>query len=500
MILSKENLPFIDASRCNKPLPETFTYPEKVLQFGTGVLLRGLPDYYIHQANQQGVFKGRVVVVKSTSGDASDFDTQDGLYTLCIRGVEAGDLISENLISSAISRVLKAQTDWNKILDVAISNDLEIIISNTTEIGITFQAESIKDVIPQSFPGKLLAVLFARYNAFLGDPQKGLVIVPTELIPDNASKLKTILLELARYNELPDKFIHWLNTSNSFCNTLVDRIVPGKPDDDMAQELARELGYRDALLAIAEPYSLWAIEGDESIAAKLSFAKVHSSIVINPDIEIYRELKVRLLNGTHTLASGMAVLAGILTVKAGMKYINFKRFIEKLMHEEISVSIPYEVSPKLAFDFALSVIDRFSNPFIEHLWQQISFQYSLKMKIRVLPLFLKYVNDTGKLPRLMSFGMAAFLRFMQFAEEKDGAVRGLFAGLSYPIKDDSYALFRKHSNLAFPADYIHQVLQEKDFWGTDLSQITGLEEQLVKDYLEIEKLGMPRAIQRIISN
>src|SRR5690606_23908243 len=147
------------------------------------------------------------------------------------------------------------------------------------------------------------------------------------------------------------------------------------------------------------------------------------------DIEIYREVKVRLLNGTHTLASGMAVLAGIVTVKAGMKDTNFKQFIEELMHEEISVSIPYEVSHKLAYDFALAVIDRFSNPFIEHLWQQISFQYSLKMKIRVLPLFLKYVNDTGKLPRLMSFGMAAFLRFMHFAEEKDCTVWGLFAGL-----------------------------------------------------------------------
>ncbi len=87
MILSKENLKHIKGA--NILVDESlFQLPEKVLQFGTGVLLRGLPDYFIDKANRQGVFNGRVVVVKSTSnGGTSAFEQQDNLYTLCVRGL-----------------------------------------------------------------------------------------------------------------------------------------------------------------------------------------------------------------------------------------------------------------------------------------------------------------------------------------------------------------------------------------------------------------------------
>src|SRR3954465_11822395 len=117
MILSKYTLKNIDSSRVQVPEESVFELPEKVLQFGTGVLLRGLPDYFIDKANRQGIFNGRIVVVKSTSqGDTSDFDKQDGLYTLCVRGIENGKKVEENIINASISRVLSAQNEWEQIL------------------------------------------------------------------------------------------------------------------------------------------------------------------------------------------------------------------------------------------------------------------------------------------------------------------------------------------------------------------------------------------------
>lgn len=252
MILNKYNL------NRRKPTPditfptrEMFELTEKVLQFGTGVLLRGLPDYLIDKANRQGLFNGRIVVVKTTSkGRASEFDEQDGLYTICIRGVADQKKIEHNIVCSAISRVLSAGKDWPEILELACSNDLEIIISNTTEVGIQYIEEDILNSPPSSFPGKLLALLYKRFLAFNGDHTKGLIILPAELIPDNGIRLKEIVLKLAGHNRLTEDFIHWLQESNRFCNTLVDRIVPGKPDQNLLMNLNKEFGFDDKLLSL----------------------------------------------------------------------------------------------------------------------------------------------------------------------------------------------------------------------------------------------------------
>jgi tagaturonate reductase len=284
----------------------TFDLPVKVLQFGTGVLLRGLCDTLIDNANKQGVFNGRIVVVKSTSGSANEFAAQDGLYTVCVRGQQNGQTIDEAITVSAISRVISAQDNWRAVLDVAKNPHLEIILSNTTEVGIQYVEESIFQSPPQSFPAKLTAFLYERFRNFGGKKDKGLVVVPTELISDNGLKLRECVEKLAEYNELGKLFVKWLKFHVKFCNSLVDRIVPGKPDAATVAELESKLGYTDPLLTVAEPYYLWAIEGDESVKKKLSFAHVNPNVIIEEDISYYKERKLRILNGSHSAAVSRA--------------------------------------------------------------------------------------------------------------------------------------------------------------------------------------------------
>ncbi|HWB92078.1 MAG TPA: hypothetical protein VG605_09505, partial [Puia sp.] len=266
MNLSREILKSIRSTGVTKPADAIFALPEKVLQFGTGVLLRGLPDYFIDKANRKGLFNGRVVVVKSTdSGDAGAFDRQDGLYTLCVRGIEDGQKVEENIISSAISRVLSARDQWKEILALARKPEMQIVISNTTEVGIQLVDDDIRRQPPVSFPGKLLAFLYERYKTFGGSPESGMVIVPTELIVDNGKKLAGIVKELAQIAALEADFLLWMEKHCHFCSSLVDRIVPGKPDAASVQQLTRDLGYTDDLLSISEVYRLWAIEGGEKV-------------------------------------------------------------------------------------------------------------------------------------------------------------------------------------------------------------------------------------------
>ncbi|WP_338871094.1 tagaturonate reductase [Spirosoma sp. SC4-14] len=483
--LSVESLPFIqpqiDVSLPAGSLPHL---PERVLQFGTGVLLRGLPDFLIDKANQQGIFNGRIVVVKSTDGgDMTAFERQDNLYTLCIRGVENHRLIEQNVVCSSISRVLSARQHWQTILQVAANPDLQIVISNTTEVGIQLVQDNIRQTPPQSFPGKLLAVLYARYQAFNGDPSKGLVIVPTELIPENGTKLKAILLELAHLNGLESSFIDWLENANTCCNSLVDRIVPGRPDPATQHALTEQLGYEDELLTISEVYRLWAIEGDEHVRDVLSFHRADDNVIIRPNIDLFRELKLRLLNGTHTLSCGLAFLSGFDTVREAMENDRMSAFISSVMMAELVPGIPYPIDEKTAQRFGFQVLDRFRNPFIEHRWLAITMQYSAKMHMRNVPTLLHYYEQLGVTPRYISLGFAAYLLFMKATHQQDEVWYGNRNGESYPIYDAQASYFADLWTRLAPQELTQTVLQNTTLWGHDLSQLPGFAES-VAAYLE----------------
>jgi len=390
---------------------------EKVIQFGTGVLLRGLPDYFIHNANQQNIFNGSIVVIKSTSnGGVDDFAHQDALFTHCVRGVYAGQNVDRHFINTSISRVLTAVSEWDKIIALAASNDIEIIISNTTEAGMVLdQNDSIASGAPNSFPGKLLALLYERWKHFKGDLHKGWIILPTELMPDNGILLNSLVNKLAVILNLPESFIQWMNEANEFCNTLVDRIVPGILSEDEMAALQTKLGYADNLLISSEPFALWAIESSKaSTIEKLSFAKIDDSIVIAPSIIKFRELKLRLLNGTHTFSTAVAILAGFETVIEAMSDPHFNKFINQLIHKELVPCVASDsISQQEATQFAEKVLERFANPYIQHKWTSIAMNFEEKMKMRNGYLMDTYAANHSTPAPAMSLGFAAFVVYME---------------------------------------------------------------------------------------
>ena len=480
--------------------PDLISWPEKVLQFGTGVLLRGLPDYFIDKANKQGVFNGRIVVVKSTDGgDATAFEKQDGLYTICVRGIENGVKQEENIICSSISRVLSAKNEWNKILECAHNPQLKIIISNTTEVGIELVQDDIRRYPPVSFPGKLLSFLYERYKAFAGSKQSGMVIVPTELIIDNGRKLESIVIELAYLNGLEEAFIDWLENSNSFCNSLVDRIVPGKPDKTMKSGIENEVGYTDDLLLMTEVYRLWAIEGNEEIAEILSFAKADKGVVITTDINLFRELKLRLLNGTHTLSCGVAFLSGLTTVKNAMDDLQMNNFISTLMQTEIAVAIPYKTTAEQTGEFSKNVLDRFRNPYIDHQWLSITTQYSSKIKSRVIPVLLNYYAAFNTVPENMTTGFAAYVLFMKAVKEENGKYFGRLNDNYYPIQDDHASYFYKKWQTTKQSIMANTVLRDVTLWGHDLAALPGFANAVQEKLNEIEELGMATVLDPLQS-
>lgn len=497
MLLSKENLKKITSSEIELPTAESFALPERILQFGTGVLLRGLPDYYVDKANKRGVFNGRILVVKSTASAGADaFDEQDGLYTICIKGLKEGAEIVSYSLNNAISRVLAASSDWEQILAAASNPDLTIVISNTTEVGIVLSSDKLHDQPPASFPGKLLAFLYARYQYFDGAADKGLVILPTELITDNAKKLKAIIHSLADENNLGEDFKNWIDSANDFCNTLVDRIVPGKLPAAEQAETEASLGYQDALMIMAEPFSLWAIETDSArVRERLSFSAVDSGVVLVPSIDKFKELKLRLLNGAHTLSCAAALWSGFVSVKEAMSHTQFNQFVRGLMQKEIGQAmLDRSIEQQDVDTFSNSVIDRFSNPFLEHRWANIALNYTSKISLRNIALLDKWYAKKQEPPRYIALGFAAYLKLMDSTLQDDKFVQNQH-GETLTLQDEFAPIL--HNYWKDPSTVVHNVLSDGRLWGEDLSLFPDFETS-VQHYLnQINEVGVLNAIEKL---
>ncbi len=494
MKLSRYTLKNIASAELTVPDASVFELPEKVLQFGTGVLLRGLPDYFIDKANRQGIFNGRIVVVKSTrQGDLSQFDRQDGMYTLCVRSSEGRKEEAENIIVSSISRVLDAKKEWDAVLECAHSQQMQFIISNTTEVGIELVHDNIRQHPPQSYPGKLLSFLYERFKAFGGSPHSGMVILATELIPNNGEKLESIVLELAHLNSLEDSFIDWLECCNFFCNTLVDRIVTAHGAGENQKGLEAFLGYEDPLLIVAEKHRLWAIEANEDVAQKLTFAQVDEGIVLQPDIQAYSDLKLRLLNGAHTFSGALSLLAGLETVSQSMQHPLMSAYIRQLMHDEIAPAIPSYIPRARVDAFTKRVLERFSNDAIRHAWRNICQHFSQKMKERNVPVLKQHYLHTAEVPQLMSLGFAAHILYMK-CTKVDGNYVGEMQGKGYVVQDERTLFYAKAWAKGNPAQAVHTVLCDEAFWGINLSELPLFEETVIK---HIDALLQGKVLQSI---
>ncbi|MGB3780424.1 MAG: tagaturonate reductase [Tunicatimonas sp.] len=479
-------------------------YPERVVQFGSGALLRGFMNFFIDQANRQGVFQGRAVVVNNTnSGRGALLNEQDGLFTLCVEGFADGETQQEYLINASISRALPAVDHWPEVLKCAANPDITVVTSNTTEVGITLQEDDdLSAQPPQSFPGKLTAFLYERFKQLGGTAETGLVMLPTELIIDNGTQLRDIVLRLAEINQLEDEFVAWVTDHNLFCNTLVDRIVPGEPDEAKQQVIERELGYRDGLLTVSEVYRFFAIEGDESLLYnKVPFLKTDPGIVIAPDITPFRERKLRILNGGHTISVAAGFLCGLETVHDCLEDAVMGAFITQAIHDEIVPSL--EIDPAMAREFAEAVLDRFRNPFINHQLISITLQYTSKMNMRNGLTFRRYYDRFGHVPERMSAGFAAYLLFTRPTQKKDDQYFGEFDGETYPIRDDAAAYFYERwsgvelSDSEALAGLVHEVLGHDSFWDQDLLQLGDFSDRVAHYLTQFGQHGVRATLKEL---
>jgi len=489
------------------PEKSFFELPVKLIQFGEGRFIRAFLDYFIEIANHNSLFNGRAIVIQpQKTANTAMINAQDGLFTLCARGLRNGVRQQEYTIVSAIKEALAAKTDWLKILKVAELPSIEFIVSNTTEAGIAYDpADSIERTPPTSFPGKLLSFLYHRYRFFEGAPIKGLTVLPLELVENNATLLRGIVLKLAKTWNLEDNFIQWLEKANSFYNSIVDRIVTGYPQEEELKEFQQLLGYKDKLFNIAELYHSWIIEADTSLQTKIPFDKAGLNVQFVPDITNYFIRKVRILNGAHTSMTPIAYLSGENFVKNAIENANIQVFIQNMLIKEVIpfINLPYD--ELLAYRDI--IIQRFHNPFIQHQLTSIALYSTSKMRLRVLPSIIAYYDRFQTAPKFLSFAFAAFLMFMRIREHADSKWFGQRGSERYQYDDNLEAIqiFYDAWTSFNPSkkEDLHQLVssicQNSTLWNTDLTQLPEFVSIVVKYIDQILKLGMASALQRFLT-
>lgn len=465
----------------------------KILQFGEGNFLRAFVEWIIQDLNDKGAISSSVAVVQPMpQGRVKDLEKQDGLYTLRLEGIDDGKNVKSSRVIDVIGDCIDPFTEYERFLKYGESEDLQVIISNTTEAGIAVDGTDTDfSVCPKSYPGKLLALLKRRYDFFKGDEKRGLALVPCELIDDNGDELYRCLTELAKINKMDEKFIKWMQTANRFTSTLVDRIVPGYPKNEI-EEIRKETGYIDDNVVKGEIFHLWVLKKEPLVQKYLPADKTGLNVIFADDIHPYKQRKVKILNGSHTALVPVAYLCGIDTVGEAMNDGTISKYVRDFIFNEVNPTISLPQDQMTAF--ANSVIERYKNPYIRHELMSIALNSTTKFKTRLLPTLLDYVALKGKLPKRLIFSFAAIVEFH----------KGKRGDKEIALNDDpAYLAKWKKLWAEFDGDYeklAKTVLGWADVWDTDMNKIhPDIAKEVANDLRAIESKGMRGAVEELVN-
>ena len=466
-------------------------YPEKIIQFGEGNFLRCFFDWQIDILNKKQNLNAGVAVVRPIDYDTLPLlNTQDGLYTAIIRGInEEGKAVKNYRIVSSVNREIPVYKEFDEYLKLAHNPEMRFIVSNTTEAGIVYSDKDKYEDRPQNtYPAKLTRLLHERFKHFNGDKTKGFILMPCELIDYNGIELKKIVLKYAHLWKLEDEFITWLDEANIWCSTLVDRIVTGYPRAEK-DELEKELKYEDKFMVTGEYLYLFVIQGPKDILTKeLHLENSGLNVVIVDDLKPYKMRKVGILNGAHTAMVPVAYLYGIDTVREAMENDEIRTFIDTAIDQEIIPAI--DMDKKELIDFKNAVIDRFKNPYVKHMLIDIALNSTSKYKTRILPQVLEMHKKTGKLSKKLLFSLAALIRFYKGVREN---------GDSINLRDDAKFL-DLYKKLWETSDYKHivtTILGMKEHWNIDLNEIPGMTDLVTQYLTSIDTKGIKEALKEV---
>lgn len=370
------------------------------LQFGTGRFLRGFIGLHTESIKIRGEGSGcssvEGIAVQSQGADRAFLLKNGPEYEVLIHGTHQGNVVQDLKTIRPYQTAYAAKTEWESILEVAKSDELKWIVSNTTEYGLSLQKDDISVVtgaVPKSFPAKLAHILHLRYKNNLSP----LWILPCELVEYNADVLKDLILkQSALWGWSADPgWEDWVRGDGViWVNTVVDQMVVAR-----SGEVNHELDVQ------VEPYSSWILapadgkKFPEPKCESLRLLTGSETVKCVDSVLPWSQRKLRILNASHTLL-----------VERWMKQDKRPEFVRQMMEqgflkEELRELLIQEVCPTLSqndpdnLSYVESTLERFSNPFLDHRLDAIAFGHEVKLQKRLQPVIDDYQRQFGSVPK-----------------------------------------------------------------------------------------------------
>lgn len=465
-------------------------YPEKIIQFGEGNFLRAFTDWIVFKMNNTLNFNSGIVVVQPLeNGTCKMLNDQDGLYHVNLQGMQQNEMINSVDLIDVITRCVNPYKEFDDFMKLASNPDIRFVFSNTTEAGIVFDSNcKLEDRPAKTYPGKLTQLLYERFKIFEGAQDKGFIIFPCELIFHNGQELRNTIIKYSHLWELGKDFEKWFSEACGIYSTLVDRIVPGFPKNNLDQLLER-IDIDDKLIVNGEVFHQWVIEAPSSVEKEFPASAAGLNVLFVNDEKPYHELKVTILNGAHTALSPVGYLAGLNTVRETMENEITGKFIQQILFEELPCNLNL---PKIKIDkFTQETIERFRNPYINHFLTSIMLNSFQKFKTRDLPSLKKYYEMNNVLPMGIVIGLAAIISYYRGGKRGDDSIT-----LSDDIK-----IIEKLQDL-WQLDNLYSVaegvLSYEYIWGENLNDIGDLTNQITAILNSINNVGMAETLKKYI--
>lgn len=431
-----------------------------IVHLGIGAFHRAHQAYYTEAVMNQFGGDWRIIGCSLRSANVKNqLNPQDGLYTLFEKGVE-----TKYQIIGAVKDVLVGPENPQAVIDALAADTTKVITLTVTEKGYchnpatgdlnTDNADILHDLSSPLAPKSAVGYLVASLRQRRQNGQAGVTILSCDNLPNNGKVTEKVVNQFAE--QVSPELAEWIKANVTFPCSMIDRIVPATTPADI-EALEALTGYADEGLVVAEPFTQWVIE-DNFCQGRPQWEEVGALLV--EDVEVYENMKLRLLNGSHSLLAYSGYLAGYETINVVMEDPNYVELCAKFMSQAELTLIP-----PANFDiegYQKELRERYANPGLKHRTWQIAMDGSQKVPQRWLAT-LRDLIAKGQDTKVMSLALAGWMRYVSAIDEKGEAIE-----VSDPYASTFKELYEANKNDT--AAYVKAFFGLDKIFDTDLIQ------------------------------
>ncbi|HDR2679535.1 TPA: fructuronate reductase [Enterobacter mori] len=472
-------------ARVQQPRYDRQQLRSRIVHFGFGAFHRAHQALLTNRVlNEKGGDWG-ICEISLFSGDVlmSQLRAQDHLFTVLEKGSEGNQAI----VVAAVHECLNAKLDsLAAIIEKFCEPQVAIVSLTITEKGYCIDPATGKldmhntrilhdlenPTEPHSAPGILVEALHRRRERGLPP----FTVLSCDNIPDNGHVVKNAVLGMAQKRSA--ELAEWIDAHVSFPGTMVDRIVPAATETSLA-EITQELGVEDPCAISCEPFIQWVVE-DNFVAGRPEWEAAGVQMV--KDVLPWEQMKLRMLNGSHSFLAYLGYLAGYAHINECMEDTSFREAARRVMLNEQAPTL--RITDVDLTAYADSLIDRFANPALQHRTWQIAMDGSQKLPQRMLDGIRVHLERKSAWP-LLALGVAGWIRYVSGTDERGDAI-----DVRDPLSDKIQSIVKASSE----AERVNALLTLSEVFGQDLPHNSVFVEAVNEAYQRLTRYGARQAV------